>query len=201
MSDLGIAVWMIISIEHDQTRIASRQPTTLLKIFDRARRPTTTEDDGVLLDATHQRRIDATGPTSENFAIAGAFDIEDELAIAPASLANETIRTGLFSGIILGVAVAVSSGVTVASGIRPGARLASFRIFGQHAWESSLPPNTCHLECPSAIPDLMKACITRSKRFRNRVSRTQGTPNTIPQTDSHLRILVSKALGRKSGFD
>jgi hypothetical protein len=72
-------MWMVISIEHDQSREAGGNPTALAKIRNRSGRSAPPENHRILFDVARESDINAPRPAAKNFSIPRAFDVENEL--------------------------------------------------------------------------------------------------------------------------
>ena len=71
---------VMVSIEHDESRVARFDASPLLEIGDRTGGPPTTEDDGIALDTSCEPGVDPSSPTFENLAIPRALDVEHKRA-------------------------------------------------------------------------------------------------------------------------
>jgi hypothetical protein len=71
----------IVPIEHHKAPEPTRGPTALAKIGDGPCRTATSENDRLTLDTAGQRGLCLACPTAENFPIARAFDVENEVVL------------------------------------------------------------------------------------------------------------------------
>ncbi len=160
-------MWVIISIEHNQSGKACVNAATFSKIRNRAGRSAPTQNHRILFDVAREPNIKSARPAAKNFAIPRAFDVQDELAGQPRP------SLPLPRGLGLGCSVP-SAGLCPLEGLRsltlagrvrrllpyflPGdARILRTLLefgrrlqfahpgtFGLHRSDFSLPENDCH---------------------------------------------------------
>ena len=173
-------MWMIISVEHDQSREARGHPTAFTKIRNRASRSAPTENHRILFDVAREHDIDTSRPAAENLAIPRAFDIQDELAgpfcLVSASPPRPSVSRGLDPFFLPGATRILRT----LSEFGCRLRSAPLRTFGQHRSEFSLPGNDCHPRLKTTTEPRERKGREVCPRYSSQRLARSPTPMTSP---------------------